>query len=234
VIANLLINAHQAIEPGQKGSITIRCRYIERLKAVVVDIEDNGKGIERKNLEHIFDPFFTTRRELDGTGLGLSISYGLVKEHHGFISVLSRPGKGSRFSIYLPVNSEMNLSLCPALLCIDHNVKYLKELKANFVDAVIWRSEACDKPEDILNFLAQNPEVDIIASEVRLKGFNGWELMEKIKTKYPLLPVILYSADRKALKPPAQQKTLPEYTLHKPFHIDKLQKIIHDLGRQQL
>ncbi len=234
VMANLLINAHQAIEPGQKGSITIRCRYIERLKSVVVDVEDTGKGIERKNLEHIFDPFFTTRRELDGTGLGLSISYGLVKEHHGFISVLSRPGKGSRFSIYLPVKGEINLSLCPALLCIDHNVKYLKELKANFVDAVIWRSEACDKLEDILNFLSENPEVDMIVSEVRLKGFNGWELMERIKTKYPLLPVILYSADRKALKPPSQIKMQPDYTLHKPFNIDQLQKIIHDLGRQQL
>jgi DNA-binding NtrC family response regulator len=113
-------------------------------------------------------------------------------------------------------------------------VKYLKELKANFVDAVIWRSEACDKPDDILNFLAQNPEVDMIVSEIRLKGFNGWDLIERIKTKYPLLPVILYSADRKALKPPSQIKMLPDYTLHKPFNIDKLQKIIHDLGRQQL
>jgi PAS domain S-box-containing protein len=234
VIANLLINAHQAIPAGQKGLITIRCRYIERLKAVVVDIEDNGKGIERKNMDHIFDPFFTTRRELDGTGLGLSISYGLIKEHQGIISVLSRPGKGSRFSIYLPADGEINLNLYPAILCIDHNVKYLKELKANFVDAVIWRSEAEDQPEDILNFLAENPEVDMIVSEVRLKGFDGWDLLEKIKTKFPLLPVILYSADRKALKSPAENRMLPDYALHKPFSIDKLQKIIHELGRQQL
>lgn len=234
VIANLLINAHQAIPPGRKGLITIRCRSIERLKAVVVDIEDNGKGIERKNLEHIFDPFFTTRRELDGTGLGLSISYGLVKEHQGVISVLSRPGRGSRFSVYLPTEKGRGLNLCPALLCIDHNVKYLKELKANFVDAVIWRSEPQDKVEDILNFLSENPEVDMIASEVRLKGFDGWELLEKIKGKYPLLPVIFYSADRKALKPPAGSGLQPDCILHKPFHIEKLQKAIHELGRQQL
>ena len=234
VIANLLINAHQAIPSGRKGLITIRCRYIERLKAVVVDVEDNGKGIERKNLEHIFDPFFTTRRELDGTGLGLSISYGLVKEHQGLISVLSRPGQGSRFSVYLPVDKGRALNLCPALLCIDHNVKYLKELKANFVDAVIWRSEPQDRVEDILAFLSENPEVDMIASEVRLKGFDGWELLEKIKGKYPLLPVIFYSADRKALKPPAGSDLQPDYTLHKPFHIEKLQKAIHELGRQQL
>ncbi|HOX15424.1 MAG TPA: PAS domain S-box protein [Smithellaceae bacterium] len=234
VIANLLINAHQAIPAGQKGLIRIRCRYIERLKAVVVHIEDNGKGIERKIMDQIFDPFFTTKRELDGTGLGLSISYGLIKEHHGLISVLSRPGKGSCFSIYLPVDGQTDISLYPAILCVDHNVKYLKELKANFVDAVIWRSEAEDKPEDILNFLTENPEVDMVVSEIRLKGFDGWYLLEKIRAKFPLLPVILYSADRRALKPPAQINVLPDYMLHKPFSIDQLQKIIHELGRQHL
>ncbi len=234
VIANLLINAHQAIPVGQKGLIRIRCRYIERLKAVIVDIEDNGKGIERKIMDQIFDPFFTTRREREGTGLGLSISYGLIKEHHGLISVLSRPGKGSRFSIYLPVDGETDINVFPAILCVDYNVKYLKELKANFVDAKIWRSEAQDKPEDILNFLSENPEVDIVVSETRLRGFDGWYLLEKIRAKFPLLPVILYSADRKALKPPPQIKVVPDYTLARPFHIDKLQNIIHELGRQQL
>ncbi len=234
VIANLLINAHQSIPDGTKGTIKIRCRYIERLKAVVVDIEDNGQGIEREILGHIFDPFFTTRRDKEGTGLGLSISYGLIREHHGLISVLSRPGRGSRFSIYLPVDGETDINLYPAILCIDHNVKYLKELKANFVDAVIWRSEAEDKPEDILNFLSDNPEVDIVISEIRLKGFDGWTLLEKIHAKYPLLPVILYSPDRKALKVPPQAKAQPDFALHRPFNIDKLQKIIRDLGRQQL
>ncbi|MEE9935394.1 MAG: PAS domain S-box protein [Deltaproteobacteria bacterium] len=234
VIANLLINAHQAIPAGRKGVITIRCRCIERLKAVVVDIEDNGKGIDRKIMDQIFDPFFTTRRDRDGTGLGLSISYGLIKEHHGLISVLSRPGRGSRFSLYLPLDGETEISLYPAILCIDHNVKYLKELKANFVDAVIWRSEVQDRPEDILQFLGQHPEVDIVVSEVRLRGCTGWTLLEKIHAKFPLLPVILYSADRKALSAPPQAKALPDYTLHKPFSIDKLQKIIHDVGRQQL
>ena len=233
VVANLLINAHQAIPPGQKGLITIRCRYIDSLKAAVVDIEDNGRGIEKKVMDQIFDPFFTTRRDRDGTGLGLSISYGLIREHLGLISVLSRPGRGSRFSLFLPVNGAADISLYPAILCIDHNVKYLKELKANFVDAVIWRSEAQDRLEDVLDFLDQHPEVDIVISEARLRGFNGWALLEKIRAKHPLLPVILYSTDRKALSPPPL-KTLPDFTLHKPFSIYKLQKIIHEVGRQRL
>jgi PAS domain S-box-containing protein len=234
VIANLMINAHQAIPAGQKGRIVIRCHYIDRLNAVVVEIEDNGKGMEREIIDHIFDPFFTTRRDRDGTGLGLSISYGLIKEHHGVIGVLSRPGKGSRFSVFLPVDGQSNISLYPAILCIDHNVKYLKQLKTNFVDALIWRSEAHDKPDDIISFLEEHPEVDTIVSEIRLKSFDGWKLLEMIRRHYPLLSVILYSSDKGATKQPADNTDIPDLVLQKPFNIDKLQKTIHDLGRQRL
>ncbi len=234
VITNLMMNAHQAFEAGRKGRMIVSCRHIERLNAVVVDIEDNGKGIEREIIDHIFDPFFTTRRERGGTGLGLSISYGLVKEHNGIIGVLSRPGIGSRFSIFLPVDRETNISLYPAILFIDHNVKYLKQLKTNFVDAVIWRSEQDDKVEDIIGFLEEYPEVDIVVSEIQLKGFDGWNLLEQIKRRFPLMPVILYSIDKKAINPPLDMAAVADLTLQKPFNIDKLQKIIHDLGRQRL
>jgi CheY-like chemotaxis protein len=199
-----------------------------------VEIEDNGKGMEREIIDHVFDPFFTTRRDRDGTGLGLSISYGLIKEHHGVISVLSQPGKGSRFSVFLPVDGQTNISLYPAILCIDHNVKYLKQLKTNFVDAVIWRSEAQDKTDDIISFLEEHPEVDMVVSEIRLKGFDGWNLLARLRNRFPLLPVILYSGDKKAIKTPAENTDVPDLVLQKPFNIDKLQKIIHDLGRQRL
>lgn len=234
VLANLMINAHQAIPAGKKGRIVIRCRYIERLNAVELDVEDNGEGMEPEIMDHIFDPFFTTRRDRDGTGLGLSISYGLIKEHHGIIGVMSRPGKGSRFSIFLPLDGETNINIYPAILCIDHNVKYLKQLKANFVDAVIWRSEAHDTIGDIINFLEEHPEVDIVVSEIRLKGFDGWQLLERIRSRFPLLPVIFYSSDKKVIKPPAGVKELPDMAIQKPFNLDKLQKVIHDLGRQRL
>ncbi len=234
VIANLLINAHQAIPAGRKGTIRISARHLESSRAVVVEIEDDGKGIDREVMDHIFDPFFTTRRDRDGTGLGLSISYGLVKEHSGLIGVLSRPGRGSRFSVYLPIDGKTNLELFPATLCVDSNVKYLKELKANFVDAVIWRSEPQDRIEDILQFLTDHPEVDIVVSEIRLRSFDGWRLMERIRAVHPLIPVILYSADQKALKKPADLSVEPEFILQRPFPIDQLQRIIHELGRQQL
>ncbi len=94
VIANLLINAHQSITPDRKGRIIITARNIERLNAILIEIEDNGIGMEKEVMDHIFEPFFTTRRDMEGTGLGLSISYGLIKEHQGIIGVLSRPDIG--------------------------------------------------------------------------------------------------------------------------------------------
>ena len=88
--------------------------------------------------------------------------------------------------------------------------------------------------EDVLGFLDDYPEVDMVVAEIGLKGFSGWNLLEQIKTKFPLLPVILFSSDKKVMKPPAQMKAIPDLIIRKPFNIDKLQKVIHDLGRQRL
>ena len=101
VFMNLLINAHQAIE--KKGSIFIStARPAE--ERIQVSIRDTGRGIPEEILEKIFDPFFTTKASDQGTGLGLSVSYGIVKQHGGHILVESNPGKGTIFTIVLPIN----------------------------------------------------------------------------------------------------------------------------------
>jgi len=69
-------------------------------------VADTGTGISPEHLSRIFDPFFTTKGTGEGTGLGLSVSYGIVKDHGGEILVESRPGKGSVFTVILPVNTE--------------------------------------------------------------------------------------------------------------------------------
>ena len=71
-----------------------------------MEVCDQGTGIDRGTLAHIFEPFFTTKDVGQGTGLGLSVSYGIVHEHGGWIGAESRPGEGSRFTIYLPTREE--------------------------------------------------------------------------------------------------------------------------------
>jgi signal transduction histidine kinase len=68
-----------------------------------VSLEDTGIGIPREHLDRIFDPYFTTKEAGKGTGLGLSVSNGIIKNHGGWIDVESQEGKGSRLTVYLPV-----------------------------------------------------------------------------------------------------------------------------------
>ncbi len=101
VLMNLIMNAKHAI--GKKGTLVISTGYNPSEGHVVVKIADSGHGIEKKNLARIFDPFFTTKPTGEGTGLGLSVSYGIVKNHGGDIRVESEVGKGSTFTIVLPL-----------------------------------------------------------------------------------------------------------------------------------
>ncbi len=98
---NLLVNAAHAIE--DHGMIYIRTG-VENESNVWIEIEDTGAGIKAEHQANIFSPFFTTKPVGQGTGLGLSISHGIIKKHHGEISVESELGRGTRFRITLPVN----------------------------------------------------------------------------------------------------------------------------------
>lgn len=97
VLFNLVRNSAEAI--GQNGTITIRV-YFEDLHIVVI-VEDDGPGIPSERLSTLFDPFVTYKKE--GTGLGLAITKNIIDAHNGTISVCSHPGKGTSFSLRLPL-----------------------------------------------------------------------------------------------------------------------------------
>ena len=103
VIINLINNACQSIESKEK-SVTIGTEEIENF--VVVNIADEGIGINEKDLKYIMDPFFTTKRDMGGTGLGLSIAYNIIERHKGKLIIESKKEAGTTVKILLPkVNS---------------------------------------------------------------------------------------------------------------------------------
>jgi two-component system NtrC family sensor kinase len=102
VFLNILNNAFAAVPDGGRIGISIR-GHGEGHEAV--DIQDNGSGISEENLKHIFEPFFTTKKG-SGTGLGLSITYGIVEKLGGMINVESTVGKGTTFTVILPIKRE--------------------------------------------------------------------------------------------------------------------------------
>ena len=99
VFMNLFLNAKDAMPQG--GHLTIKS--YRRDSAVVVQVKDTGRGISDEDIKRIYDPFFTTKDVGQGTGLGLSITYGIIQEHSGQIDVQSQPGRGTTFTLQLPL-----------------------------------------------------------------------------------------------------------------------------------
>ena len=105
VFLNLLSNARDSLEDkfdelDDAKKIVIRLKTNN--KKIIIEVEDNGCGVEQKYIEHVFEPFYTTKSESKGTGLGLSICYGIIQEMNGSINLESQKGKGTTVSIVLP------------------------------------------------------------------------------------------------------------------------------------
>ena len=89
---------------GEQGDLTITCK--QDMGKLLLSFKDTGTGIAQEDLPHIFDPFFTTKDVGEGTGLGLAVSYSLVNRMQGKIDVQSELGKGTEFTIELPIQDE--------------------------------------------------------------------------------------------------------------------------------
>ena len=104
VLLNLMLNAADAIGPNSAEEILVT---IERVQSFgVLRVTDRGPGIAPELLTKIFDPFFTTKSIGQGTGLGLAVCRQIAEAHHGRLEVESKPGEGSRFSLWLPALPE--------------------------------------------------------------------------------------------------------------------------------
>lgn len=234
VAANLLLNAANAIPLKEKGRISITTRYIHRIESVLIDVEDNGRGMKPGIMDRIFEPFFTTRRDTGGTGLGLSLSYGLIKEHCGRIGVLSKPGIGTRFTVYLPVNKDCPVELRPTILCVDDDPGVLLTLRKYFISVKNLPLETLDRSEEVLGYIENHPEVDIVISDIMMPGINGWELLTQIKESYPLITVILFSGNPDQLEKKPDHAPRPDYLFPKPVPLNSLLESINTIGRQKL
>ena len=90
----------ESMENG--GTLSVTVSHDMELQRLKIEIEDNGKGIDQKDLANVFDPYFTTRQS--GTGLGLAIVHRIIESHNGEVRIESEPGKGTSVIIYLPVD----------------------------------------------------------------------------------------------------------------------------------
>lgn len=229
VVMNLAVNARDAmmdggqvtlcvsLESGPASPITessstwsLRARPGER---VVLEVVDNGIGMDEETVSHIFEPFFTTKRLGEGTGLGLSIVYGIVTKAGGDIDVNSRPGRGTTFRVHLPRESPEAppVSKSTASLTLDARVPApvapgtgrvllaededdLREMATEALELAGYRVVATPSGEEAFRSFEDAAEpFQLLLTDVVMTGISGGELAQKIRDIDPVLPVLFMS-----------------------------------------
>ena len=216
VLLNLATNARDAMPQGGVFSIVTETVDIDQeyidfygygtpgIYARIV-VSDSGTGMDQETKNRIFDPFFTTKEVGKGTGLGLSIVYGIVKQHRGFINVYSEPGRGTTFSIYLPlikgeqlVRAEQAEARYPTggsetiLLAEDDTVvrDLSRTVLAEFGYTVI---EATNGEEAVRKFLENRDKVQLLLFDIVMPRKNGKEAYDEIRRAGGEVKVIFLS-----------------------------------------
>jgi signal transduction histidine kinase/ActR/RegA family two-component response regulator len=252
VIMNLAINARDAMYEG--GTLTIRTSNViidsEYLKTysyartgrfVQLSMEDTGIGMDKLTIQKVFEPFFTTKKTGEGTGLGLSVVYGIIKEHQGWINVSSKPGKGSKFTIYLPACSERPSSdkqldrACANLqgeggkiLLVedDETIRKFMETQLKKNGYTVVTAETGARSMEIIK--KEKESIDLLFTDVVLPDIRGVELVDKMLAYNPNLKVLFTSGylDKKSEWPYIRRRNFK--FIEKPYTLFELLKSLRE------
>lgn len=192
-IINLLTNAADAVENKQNGIVKIES-YLTDNDIIEVCISDNGIGIKPENINKVFNPFYTTKTGQGGIGLGLSVVWGIIKEHHGDISVLSNEDHGSLFYIQFPIKGEEILIKNNRVLIVDESKELLDTIKNELIKEGI-KSETLNNPLDTLKYLDKNKYIDFVITDLNMKQVSCYEVMSMLKNKYQWIKFICITDD---------------------------------------
>jgi len=217
LLMNLAINASDAMIHGggleikTENTIVDEANFYENPhfvpgRFVLLSITDNGAGMNEFTLSKIFDPFFTSKEAGHGTGLGLSVVHDVVENHKGWINVESKPGKGTKFSIYFPATDQR-------LDKAKDEIKSWEDLKGHgeqilFVEdnegvrqfaVTLLREygyrviEAETRQKALMLFERENKNIHLLFSDIILPDGNGFQIAEEMQSQNKNIHILLSS-----------------------------------------
>ena len=223
VIVNLAVNARDAmLSKGESGKLTIATRKVTaadvrgmrnaimpQVDYTALVVQDTGTGIAPDNLGKIFEPFFTTKDLGKGTGLGLSTVYGIVKQSGGFIFADSELGKGTTFTVYLPVHHASKTDAPAAdtakpaapetawsgggriLLVEDEDM--VRAVAERALTRAGFEVTVASDGDEGLEIVAGGAEFDLIVSDVVMPAIDGPSMAREVRKLRPAMPILFMS-----------------------------------------
>ena len=253
VLMNLLNNARDAV--ATKNEPKVLCKLepfhadsdfiakhpeISSAQLALISVEDNGNGITPEQMSHLFEPFYTTKEVGKGTGLGLAMVYGSIQSHGGIIEVESKPEKGTKFKVYLPLirqiasNPSSEIAYThhgsgETILFVDDQLEIRESIGEVLVSLGYHVLLASNGREAMETFMENRANIQLIISDLVMPEMSGIELVQEVHKVQPNLPVILatgYDAESTL-----QSDTPIAFVrnLSKPLDIEQLSKTILDL-----
>jgi PAS domain S-box-containing protein len=241
-LLNLAFNARDAMKDG--GTLRVSATN-ELLKGqpdglhgeyVALRVADSGEGMSREVIERVFEPFFTTKSYGEGTGLGLSQVFGFAKQSGGSISVESEPGKGSTFTLHLPVTKgviaaekvDSDHALGRVLVVEDDNL--VAELAAGMLNELGFEAVVAHSAKEALQRLSAEQRPTLVFSDIVMPGgISGIELARKVRDRFPELPVLLTSGYSEKV---TATEGFP--LLQKPYDMESLAAALSTLLKQEI
>ncbi len=251
ILANLCVNAGDAI--AGTGKIAIETTNVELAPAdcvgyeglvsgkyVMLEINDDGCGMDKETLENIFEPFFTTKGVGEGTGLGLSTVYGIVKQNDGFIYAASRPEEGTSFKVYLQRSLEVVESNEEAagktikkgietVLLVEDEPSFL-HLGKTVLERFGYVILAAGKPSDAIAMAKSSAgRIHLLITDVVMPEMNGLELRNRIEEIEPGIKVLFMSgyASDAAIGRGVLEEGM--HFLEKPFSVRSLSSKVREI-----
>ncbi len=247
VLVNLAVNARDAMPGGGRLSISTanadidpesaRYRSIPPGRYVELAVSDTGWGMSPEVQARIFEPFFTTKGP-EGTGLGLATVYGIVRQSDGYITVDSRPGQGTSFTIFLPrvdedqadsssARAEAPANLSGRTVLVVDDEERVRALTARILASLeceVLTASGCDEAVEVAGRHAGR--VDLLLTDVTLQGPSGFEIARRLREKDPSLAVVFMSGYADPMELPEALGRAGTTYLPKPFTAIDLQRAI--------
>lgn len=230
VVTNMISNAVDAMPNG--GCLRFRLSSNNQ-NQVVLKVADNGQGMSPEIQHKIFFPFFTTKG-VKSTGLGLSVVYGTISRHKGTITVESREGQGTTFTITLPVckltEQERPQALCPPIgttlrvLMIDDD-ENIREIFQDMLSLDGHNIRTAGGGVEALALFDREP-FDVVITDLGMPGMSGWDIARAVKERNPCTPVILVTGWGAQVKEGEVKKRGVDLVITKPFQLEQIRQAL--------